>query len=92
MNIATDIEFKENIDHYLKVMEDGGEVVVTKNGKNIGKFVPETIYDENIEVTTEKPRKNFEEIMQALTGVLKSKEDYKTLKDRYLREKYELAS
>ena len=32
-------------------------------------------------MTPEKPRKNFEEIMQALTGVLKSKEDYKTLKD-----------
>ena len=30
MNIATDIEFKENIDHYLKVMEDDGEIVVTK--------------------------------------------------------------
>ena len=91
MNIATDIEFKENIDHYLKVMEDGGEIVVTKNGKNIGKFVPETIYNENIEVTPEKPRKSAEEALKALTGVLKSKEDYKTLKDKYLREKYEIA-
>ena len=33
MNIATDVEFKENIDHYLKVMEDGGEIIVTKDGK-----------------------------------------------------------
>ena len=87
MNIATDVEFKENIDHYLKIMENGEEIIVTKDGKHIGKFVPDENYDEE-SLTPEKPRKSFEEIMKSLTGVLKSKEDYKTLKDKYLREKY----
>ena len=91
MNIVTDTEFKENIDHYLKIMENGGEVIVTKAGKNIGKFVPDEDHEIMIESVPEKPRKSFEEIMQALTGILKSKEDYKTLRDKYLREKYELA-
>ena len=91
MNIVTDTEFKENIDHYLKIMENGGEVIVTKAGKNIGKFVPEAVYEEDTELVHYKPRKSAEEALKALTGVLKSKEDYKTLKDKYLSEKYEIA-
>lgn len=82
MAIITDIDLKNNIAEYLQAVENGEEFVVTKNGKQIGTFAPK------YKVKEELPRKNFDEIMNSLTGILKGDENYKTAKDEYLREKY----
>ena len=37
---ATAAEMRNDFDKYLDVVIAGGEVVVTKNGKEIGRFVP----------------------------------------------------
>lgn len=88
MAVITDIDLKNNIAEYLQAVENGEEFVVTKNGKKIGKFAP-TFEIENIE--EDPPRKDFEEIMKSLTGILKGNEDYKSAKDEYLRKKYDIA-
>ena len=86
MAVITDVDLKNNVAEYLQAVENGEEFVVTKNGKQIGKFFPA----DDIEFVKKSPRKNFDEIMHSLTGILKGDEDYKSAKDEYLREKYDI--
>lgn len=37
---ATATEMQNNFDRYLSLVQDGKEIIVTRNGKEIGRFVP----------------------------------------------------
>ena len=71
---ATATEMKNNFGRYLNLVISGQEVVVTKNGKEIGRFIPR---DAAVSYLTD-----------SLTGILKDDVDLETAKEERLREKY----
>lgn len=71
---ATATEMKNNFGRYLNLVISGQEVVVTKNGKEIGRFIPR---DAAVSYLTD-----------SLTGILKDDVDLETAKGERLREKY----
>ena len=87
MKIATDSEFKKNIDVYLNMLKNGDEITVTdENGKKFGKFAP----------VTETPKKNLnraevDEVIKSLTGIIKGNYSLDEEKENYLRAKYDIA-
>ena len=58
-------------------MIGGQEVIVTKNGKEVGRFVPKSTA--------------ISYLTDSLTGILKSEESVDNLRETRLREKYEIA-
>ena len=81
--IATVTEMQNNFSQYLDIVLAGNEVVVTKNGEEIGRFIPK---DTAVSYLTD-----------SLTGILKGdydlariKDDYKQLLEDELRAKYEI--
>ena len=71
---ATATEMKNNFGRYLNLVISGQEVVVTKNGKEIGRFIPR---DAAVSYLTD-----------SLNGILKDDVDLETAKEERLREKY----
>lgn len=74
---ATATEMQNNFGRYLSLVIGGAEVIVTKNGKEVGRFVPK---DASISYLTD-----------SLTGILKGDMDEYQVRDAALREKYEIA-
>ena len=74
---ATATEMQNNFGRYLSLVIGGAEVIVTKNGKEVGRFVPK---DATISYLTD-----------SLTGILKGDMDEYQVRDVALREKYEIA-
>lgn len=73
--IATVTEMQNNFSQYLDIVLAGNEVVVTKNGEEIGRFIPK---DTAVSYLTD-----------SLTGILSErKNDYKQLLENELRAKY----
>ena len=64
------------ISKYLANLEDmtGKEVIVTKNGKEVGRFVPREAAGSYL--------------TDSLTGILKGNEDVSKVRDERLRHKY----
>ena len=60
MNIATATEMQNNFGRYLNLVMSGQEIIVTKNGREVGRFIPK---DAVVSYLTD-----------SLTGILK--EDY----------------
>ena len=75
--IATATEMQNNFGKYLAVVMSGNEVIVTKNGKEVGRFVPR---DAVVSYLTD-----------SLTGILKENTDLDQAKEEGLRIKYEIA-
>ena len=73
---ATATEMQNNFGKYLNIVINGSEVIVTKNGKEIGRFIPK---DSAISYLTD-----------SLTGILKGNYDLAQERDISLREKYEI--
>ena len=73
---ATATELQNNFGKYLKIVMDGGEVIVTRNGKEVGRFVPK---DTVVSFLTD-----------SLTGILNRNDDWKDEKEATLREAYEI--
>lgn len=71
---ATATEMQNNFGRYLALVQDGNEVVVTKNGKEVGRFVPRSSV--------------VSYLTDSLTGILKSDKDMDQAKEERLREKY----
>ena len=71
---ATATEMQNNFGKYLSLVMDGIEVIVTKNGKEVGRFLPK---DATVSYLTD-----------SLTGILKSNVDFDQAKEERLREKY----
>ena len=72
--IATATEMQNNFGRYLAIVQRGREVIVTRNGKEVGRFVPK---DAAVSFLTD-----------SLTGILKGNEDPDKTREERLREKY----
>ena len=75
--IATATEMQNNFGKYLGLVMQGNEVIVTKNGKEVGRLIPR---DAVVTYLTD-----------SLTGVLKGDYDLKNEREEGLRKKYEIA-
>ena len=71
---ATATEMQNNFGRYLSLVMDGIEVIVTKNGREVGRFLPK---DATVSYLTD-----------SLTGILNGDTDLDQAKEERLREKY----
>ena len=71
---ATATEMQNNFGRYLSLVMDGIEVIVTRNGKEVGRFLPR---ESTVSYLTD-----------SLTGLLKEDTDLDQIKEKRLREKY----
>ena len=71
---ATATEMQNNFGRYLNLVMNGQEVIVTKNGREVGRFIPK---DEAISYLTD-----------SLTGILKDDGRIDEAKAERLTEKY----
>ena len=72
---ATATEMQNNFGKYLSLVMAGQEIIVTKNGREVGRFIPK---DAAVSYLTD-----------SLTGILKGNYDIDQTKEERLREKYE---
>ena len=72
---ATATEMQNNFGRYLNMVMGGKEVIVTKNGREVGRFVPK---DAAVSYLTD-----------SLTGVLKGDHDLEQARDERVGTKYE---
>ncbi|MBE6015784.1 MAG: type II toxin-antitoxin system prevent-host-death family antitoxin [Lachnospiraceae bacterium] len=73
---ATATEMQNNFGRYLALVQDGGEVIVTKNGREVGRFIPREAV--------------VSYLTDSLTGILKGDMDIDRAREERLREKYEI--
>ena len=71
---ATATEMQNNFGRYLSMVMSGQEIIVTKNGKEVGRFIP---IDATVSYLTD-----------SLTGILQEDYDLDEAKEESLREKY----
>lgn len=71
---ATATEMQNNFGRYLNLVMSGQEVIVTKNGREVGRFIPK---DAAVSYLTD-----------CLTGILKEDYDLDEVKTERLTEKY----
>ena len=74
---VTSTEMQNNFGRYLRIVMNGGEVIITRNGKEVGRFIPR-----NAAVSY---------LTDSLTGILKESSDLDRIKAERLKEKYECA-
>jgi prevent-host-death family protein len=73
---ATATEMQNNFGRYLNLVMSGQEVIVTKNGREVGRFIPK---DATVSYLTD-----------SLMGILKGDYDIDEAKTERLKEKYEI--
>lgn len=73
---ATATEMQNNFGRYLSIVMGGDEVIVTKNGKEVGRFIPKGAA--------------VSYLTDSLAGILHG-DGVETARDEALREKYEMA-
>lgn len=71
---ATATEMQNNFGKYLNLVISGQEIIVTKNGREVGRFIPK---DAAVSYLTD-----------SLTGILKGNYDMNEEKSERLKEKY----
>lgn len=71
---ATATEMQNNFGRYLSIVLGGGEVIVTRNGKEVGRFIPR---EQTISYLTD-----------SLTGILKGNYDMKDITKERISAKY----
>ena len=71
---ATATEMRNNFGRYLNLVMSGQEIIVTKNGKEVGRFIPK---EAAVSYLTD-----------SLTGILKEKNDLAKIKEEDLKAKY----
>ena len=74
---ATATEMQNNFGRYLSLVMSGQEVVVTRNGREVGRFIPK-------EATVSY-------LTDSLTGILKGDHDPDQAREEELAKKYEIA-
>ena len=74
---ATATEMQNNFGRYLSIVMGGDEVIVTKNGKEVGRFIPKGAA--------------VSYLTDSLAGILHGEGDPEASRDVSLREKYEIA-
>ena len=63
--IAAATEMKNNFGRYLAMVQEGKEIIITKNGKEVGRFIPR--------------EKAVSYLTDSLAGILKGDTDLKAL-------------
>ena len=74
---ATATEMQNNFGRYLALVQGGNEVIVTRNGKEVGRFIPR---DAAVSYLTD-----------SLTGILRGDMDLERAREERLKEKFETA-
>ena len=74
--IVSATEIKNHFGKYLKMVINGSEVIITKNGIEVGRLIPKS---QSISYLTE-----------SLTGIIKGNNDLKKEKAKSLDNKYEM--
>ena len=74
--IATATEMQNNFGKYLGIVMSGGEVIVTRNGRPVGRFIPE----EGV----------VSFLTDAFTGVIKNVDGIDDARKEALNKKYEI--
>lgn len=74
---ATATEMQNNFGRYLSLVMSGQEVIVTRNGREVGRFIPR---DAAVSFLTD-----------SLTGILKGDADPERAREEGLARKYEIA-
>ena len=72
--IATATEMKNNFGRYLAMVQEGSEIIVTKNGKEVGRLIPR--------------EKAVSYLTDSLTGILKGDTDLDKVREKRLGKKY----
>ena len=72
---ATATEMQNNFGRYLAMVQEGSEIIVTKNGKEVGRLIPR--------------EKEVSYLTDSLTGILKGDTDIDKVREQRLKEKYE---
>ena len=75
--MATSTEMQNNFGRYLHIVMNGGEVIITRNGKEVGRVIPRKAV-----VTS---------LTDSLTGILSESTDMDQVKEERLKAKYESA-
>ena len=73
---ATATEMQNNFGRYLNMVMEGKEVIVTRNGKEVGRFIPK---DHAVSYLTD-----------SLSGILKGTASIEQAREERLRDKYDL--
>lgn len=74
---ATATEVQNNFGRYIAQVQAGEEIIITKNGKEIGRLVPSSGV------------KSF--LTDSITGILKGNYDMEQIREERLKEKYATA-
>ena len=74
---ATATEMQNNFGRYLNLVMNGSEVIVTKNGREVGRLIPKGA--------------TVSYLTDSLVGVLKGDYDLDEVREERLRAKYETA-
>ena len=74
---ASATEMQNNFGRYLAMVMNGEEVIVTKNGREVGRFVPRGMA--------------VSSLTDSLTGILRGHDDIDAAREEGLRKKYEIA-
>ena len=74
---ATATEMQNNFDRYLAIVIGGDEVIVTKNGKEVGRFIPKGAA--------------VSYLTDSLTGIINGGGRMEDERETALRAKYEIA-
>ena len=74
---ATSTEMQNNFGRYLHIVMNGGEVIITRNGKEVGRVIPRKAV--------------VSYLTDSLTGILSEKADMEQVKEERLKVKYESA-
>ena len=77
ISTATATEMQNNFGKYLSLVMAGQEVIVTRNGKEVGRFIPKYAA--------------VSYLTDSLTGLLKKDVELNEAKTERLKEKYEIA-
>lgn len=74
--MATATEMKNQFGKYLQMVINGNEVIITKNGLEVGRLIPKA--------------KTVSYLTDSLTGLLKGNYEYEDAREEALKEKYEI--
>lgn len=76
INTVTATELQNNFGKYLGMVMSGEEIIVTKNGKEVGRFISKA--------------STVSYLTDSLMGILKDKHDIDEEREERLKEKYEI--
>ncbi len=74
VSTATATEMQNNFGKYLALVIDGQQIIITRNGKEVGRFIPK---EDAVSYLTD-----------SLTGILKGNTDIDQAKKERIEEKY----